>query len=292
MTCRHVASALSRHPQFYLRANTYGTQSLTFPHAAVEWAFHPDKTVDLAAALLALPRHTFDVIYFRLRPENAILGPVQTARVFCGEPVSLIGLFRLHPGKERNISFVHTGNIAVLPDPKEKIPIRDRITGELIEAEVYLVEAQTLDGLSGSPAFMHEIVELPQVILEKSPEGNIHPKAIGVVRLLGLYSGSWDGEPGTILAADRNLHSNQIRVPVGVGTVVPADRIVELIRDHPLMKKKREEWISAVKLQRAASQDSAIPPVPEPLTGDANPKHREDFNSLLGAAVKTRESKD
>jgi len=46
-----------------------------------------------------------------------------------------------------------TGNVAVLPDPIERIPIRDRTTGEIVEAEVYLVEAQTLDGLSGSTGF-------------------------------------------------------------------------------------------------------------------------------------------
>jgi hypothetical protein len=289
VTCRHVAKSLSRYERFYIRANTWGTQSYTLPAGKIEWAYHPDETVDLAATQFILPSHTFDAIYYRLESGTTVLGEEARSRVFCGEPISLIGLFRLHPGKERNISFVHTGNVAVLPDSKERIPIIDRMTGQPVEAEVYLVEAQTLDGLSGSPAFVHELIDLDDITLEKvSPVWSIHPKAFGVVRLLGLYIGSWDGEPGRILAEDRNLHGNK-RVPVGVGIVVPADRILELVREHPLLKKQHKEYTTAVLAQRAASQDSAIP---DPPTGDANPKHREDFNSLVGAAARKRERED
>ena len=39
--------------------------------------------------------------------------------------------------------------------------MRNKTTIETIDAQVYLVEAQTLDGLSGSPAFVHEIIDLP-----------------------------------------------------------------------------------------------------------------------------------
>jgi hypothetical protein len=184
---------------------------------------------------------------------------------------------------------VHTGNVAVLPDEYERIPLKDRTTGETIEAEVYLVEAQTLDGLSGSPAFVHEVIDLPGVSLELTKAG--HPKAFGAVRLLGLYTGSWDAEPGKLLAADRDLRG-QTRVPVGVGTVVPADRILELLGENPLMQKQRKDHINSqshLSDPWAASQDSAIP---DPATGDANPRHREDFNSLVSAAVKKPVSKD
>jgi len=282
VTCRHVAEALSKHPQFYIRANTQGGQSLAMPIQSLEWAYPDDGTIDLAATVFTLPASLFDVIYYRLHAASAVLTDDERARIHCGEPVSLIGLFRLHPGKQRNISCVHTGNVAVLPDPIERIPIRDRTTGEIVEAEVYLVEAQTLDGLSGSPVFLHEMIDLEQINLELRPQIYTHPKAFGVVKLLGIYSGSWDGEPGQILAADRGLHG-KIRVPVGMGTVVPIDQVEKLIREHPIMKKKNKEFIQSVLAQRAASQDSAIS---DPPSGDANPTHREDFKSLLGAAVK------
>lgn len=292
VTCRHVAKLLSKHREFFIRANTVGGESYTLGLKKMEWAYPDDDSVDLAATLYALPSHIFDVIYFRLDNTTCVLGPAAKSRVFCGEAISLIGLFRLHPGKQRNISFVHTGNVAVLPDEFERIPMRDRTTNETVEAEVYLVEAQTLDGLSGSPAFVHEVVDLPDINLDARAGKKVHPKAFGSVRLLGLYTGSWDGEPGKILAADRDLRGHN-RVPIGVGTVVPADRITNLLIEHPLMKKQRKEYISSRSHSPSdpwvAVQDSAIP---DPPTGDANPKHREDFNSLVGAAARKREQED
>lgn len=284
VTCRHVAKSLSKHPHFYIRANTKGGESYTLPVQNMDWAYHPDETVDIAAALFILPKHTFDVIYYRIEPLTTILGEDARKRVFCGEPISLIGLFRLHPGKQRNIAFVHTGNIAVLADPNEKIAIRDRSTDLIIESEFYLVEAQTLDGLSGSPAFVHEMIDLVDIKLETTERGDYHPCVFGAVKLLGLYTGSWDGEPGHILATDRTLHGSK-RVPVGVGTVVPADRIAELIREHPQMKKERKDFVTAVLVQRAASQDSAIQ---DPPTTDANPNHQEDFTRLVDVAARKR----
>jgi len=282
VTCKHVAKLLSKHSEFYIRANTRGG-AYTLSVKKIEWAYHPDETVDLAAASYALQPHIYDVIYFRLDAGSTVLGTKARSQVFCGEPISLIGLFRLHSGKQRNISFVHTGNIAVLPDEDERIPMRDRTTNEAVHAEVYLVEAQTLDGLSGSPAFVHEIADLPDIDDFGSPPRETI-KGFGSVRLLGLYTGSWDGEPGKILAEDRDLRGHGIRVPVGVGTVVPADRILELIKDDPTMKQKRKDYVTAQKADPwAAVQDAAIP---DPAVGDANPKHREDFNSLLDVAVK------
>jgi hypothetical protein len=275
VTCRHVAELLSRHDQFFIRANTLGGKSYTFPVQKMEWAFHPDESVDLASVCFVWPAHTFDVFYYRLERATAILED-DADYICCGEPISLIGLFRLYPGKDRNISIVHTGNIALLPDADERVPIQDRATGKIIESEVYLVEAQTLDGLSGSPAFVHEVIDLESIPLEATEKGTHFPKAFGQARLLGLYIGSWDAEPGRILAADRNLRGGN-RVPVGMGIVVPADRIVELVTEHPLMKKQREDYVRSLKgnhwgarqdgkplVSTHASQDSALP---DPPTG-------------------------
>ena len=58
------------------------------------------------------------------------------------------------------------------------------------------------------------------------------------------------------------------------------------------MKKQRDKYVSSRHQDNdpwAAKQDAAIP---DPAIGDANPKHREDFNSLLGAAVKKPAQED
>ena len=58
------------------------------------------------------------------------------------------------------------------------------------------------------------------------------------------------------------------------------------------MKKQRKDYVNSRRQDAdpwAVTQDAAIP---DPAIGDANPKHREDFNSLLGAAVKKPEPED
>lgn len=114
--------------------------------------------------------------------------------------------------------------------------MKGRITGKTVDVEVYLVEVQTLDGLSGSPVFLQETI-----MMDVGHE-TIRPVAFVQPILFGIYSGSWDGRPGDVLAADRDLQGGA-RVPVGVGTVVPIEHAIALLRDHPDMKKTREYWI-------------------------------------------------
>jgi hypothetical protein len=244
ITCRHVAETLSRHDKFYVRVNTVEGGSENIPMTKMEWSYHPDKSVDLAMIfILIIPPEKFDLRYARLYEEPFLL---KSERAACGDLISLIGLFRLHAGRQRNVPFVHSGHIAVLPDPKERVPIRDRITGELIMAEVYLVEAQTLDGLSGSPVFVHEVLHSPV----PGYPGDGVARLFGNVRFLGLYSGSWDGEPGQILAEDRDLRG-KTRVPVGVGIVIPVDKIVELVRDDDKLKKSADAYVQFRLLREA-----------------------------------------
>lgn len=169
--------------------------------------------------------------------------------VSCGDPINLVGLFRLHAGKNKMVPIVHTGHVATPADPTEPVPMIDRVTGKRIEAEVYLVEAQTLEGLSGSPAFIHEMTGLPF----KMPGTDAQPKAYGPVRLLGLYSGAWDAKPGEIIAQDRSLRGD-LRVPVGVGLVVPAEKMIELIREHPTLKAWRDKVVQDHLARNAAKQ--------------------------------------
>ncbi len=166
-----------------------------------------------------------------------------------------------------------------MADRNELVPIVDR-TGEVTRSEVYLVEAQTLDGCSGAPVFLHETVFLEN--FPAGPHGG-KPIAFRSVRLIGIYSGSWDGEPSKLLAEDRRLGPNR-RVPVGIGTVVPIDLLVKAIEEDEVMKKTRREFLAKREKENAATQDSSFPP-PVPAT-DENPSHREDFMSLVHAAVK------
>jgi Trypsin-like peptidase domain len=277
ITCRHVARALE--DDFVVRVNKRDGSSVPLPLSDVKWSYHPDKSVDLAATILPLDANVYDVCYFNFR----LIQPYDREKVLAGDPVSLVGLFRLHVGTKRNVPIVHSGHIAALPDPHEKIPVQDRTTGGVIEVEAYLVEAQTLEGLSGSPVFIQQFAQIPGLM---TPQGG-GVAAYGDGKILGLYSAAWDARPGEILAEDKNLKDDNLRVPIGMGIVVPGERITELINDDPEFETVRRDVRQHRLARRAATTDDAFP-----QSADANPRHREDFTALLNAAVKKPGSKD
>jgi hypothetical protein len=153
-----------------------------------------------------------------------------------------------------------------------------------VEVEAYLVQAQTLEGLSGSPVFIQQFSQIPGL----STPGGGGVAGYGDQKLLGIYQGAWDGEPGAILSADRNLKGDNLRVPVGMGIIVPGERILELVKNDPTFKEIQDDVRRHRLKKNAASADSAF----SPPTADANPNHLEDFKRLVGAAVKKREPED
>ena len=114
----------------------------------------------------------------------------------------------------------------------------------------------------------------------------------GTVRLLGVYQGAWDSHPGEILAADRNLKGD-VRVPVGMGVVIPIGRVVETIKGDERLKNFREEAKQHACTERAAKMDDAFSSSPSTEEGPvSNPNDREDFTSLLNAAAKKKKQGD
>jgi hypothetical protein len=56
------------------------------------------------------------------------------------------------------------------------------------------------------------------------------------VKLLGLWQAAWDAPAGEMLTAE---HGRQNTVPIGMGIVVPASKIIEVL-ELPAVQKKRE----------------------------------------------------
>ena len=218
VTCRHVAKRLQSMGRFVIRANMIAGGAEPFPVNNVHWIYHADQTIDLAA----MP---FDAIEgFDHAAYGIDNGPDHALdKAQCGDPINIVGLFRLDIDTSRSTQIVHNGHIAVQPDPNNKIPIRDRITGQRIAIEAYLVEAHTFQGLAGSPVFYHR---------SRANESNVADQGHLPVRarehLLGLYVGAWNGESGELLAKDKNWKGDQ-RVPQSMGLVIPTEEIVEML---------------------------------------------------------------
>jgi hypothetical protein len=167
-----------------------------------------------------------------------------------------VGLFRLMAGETSNMPIVHTGHIALIPDD-DKIPVRDCLnlsSAETRHMHGFLVELSNLQGLSGSPVFVrttinHKDVSLPNgaTVTCKWP--------LQMVHLLGVWQGSWDAPPDEVLAVEQR---RPVRVPVGMGIVVPAERILELL-ESPDLQAVRDEDEALWARSRAATPDADFP---------------------------------
>jgi len=246
VTARHVAKKVRPHGDVIVRVNKKGEDAVNFTVKDIYWAYHTDETVDVAVTPCNIDQNEFDVVYYNLA--DLVRPSAAPFRVQCGDPICIVGLFHWHSGSGRNTPIVHSGNIALLPDPKEKIPIKDRIGGQLQKVEAYLVEAQTFEGLSGAPVFQREMVAMRDLY----PEHNGGPPIVATgAQLLGVYAGAWEGEPSAPLASDRNWGPDK-RIPAGMGIVVPGERILEVVMNDPELKKYRAE----IHQKRRAERDT------------------------------------
>jgi hypothetical protein len=235
VTARHVAEQVVPEGDMVARINTPDGKSMEIEIDEIEWAFHPDPTVDVAITSLNLGASDFDLAYYNLA--DMVIPSSSPYRVQWGDPICIVGLFHWHTGASRNKPVVHSGTIAMLPDDTEKLPIKNRMTGKRQDVVAYLVEAQTFPGLSGAPVFQREMVSLSTF----NHNGGPAMVATGA-QLLGVYTGAWEGPPTDELANARGWKPDT-RIPAGMGIVVPAERIGEIIVGDPNLKKKRRKMI-------------------------------------------------
>lgn len=108
-------------------------------------------------------------------------------------------------------------------------PIATRWFGDM---EAYLIEARSIGGLSGSPVFVY----LPRVRVR----GNGLGMGGRAFYWLGLMHGHWDLP---VLKEDMVVEDNVSKeaVNMGIGIVVPASKILEIINSSFFMKLREAE---------------------------------------------------
>jgi hypothetical protein len=231
VTAKHVATRLQQQ-QFLIRVNdTRGTATFVRSGDA-RWWFHPsDESVDVAVLPWAPPEY----VEHKRVPIAMFLTEeiVQSKSIGTGDEVFITGLFIHLAGSARNLPIVRMGNIAMMPD--EPVPTS---VGSI---EAYLIEARSIGGLSGSPAFVRQTVSA----------------GIGGFYLLGLMHGHWDIPPEArddrVPEADEEA---QGRVNMGIAVVVPATKILEVL-SQPALAEMRETLDRQLERERAAAQGDA-----------------------------------
>ena len=263
VTARHVAERLQG-KDYYIRANKKdGTAIALQGRASDPWWFHPSERehVDAAVTLFSPMRLAeLDVEHI---PLGMFADPEIIAKrdIGIGDEVFITGLFTKVTETMKNIPILRTGAVAMIPG--ERIPFGDK----LIEA--YLIEARSIGGLSGSPVFVRETVQIPHQLFPKA--GMIVPLfGMGPIWFFGSVIGHWDLPSGfTTTEAEA--------VNMGISPIVPAHKIREIILQPELvemMKKVNDEM--RTKNQTGAKLD-LTESKEEPFTQD-------DFETALRKA--------
>jgi hypothetical protein len=151
VTARHVAKKVRPHGDVVIRVNKKGEDAVNFTVKDIYWAYHTDETVDVAVTPCSINQNEFDVAYYNLA--DLVRPSAAPYRVQCGDPICIVGLFHWHSGSGRNTPIVHSGNIALLPDPREKIPIKDRIAGQLQTVEALFGRSPDFRGIKRRAGF-------------------------------------------------------------------------------------------------------------------------------------------
>ncbi len=187
------------------------------------------------------------------------------------------GLFTKIPGYCKNLPVVRTGNVALMPDPGDLLPgvemteptPEGTLAKKYVNAEVYLVEARSIGGLSGSPAFVRASTpirvskdQLAEALPGCEEVGERRCYVTGPIYLLGLVHGHWD-----IPAAEKNemypqppILKGRDVVNMGFAVIVPARKIREVLY-HPglVEERQRADEKRQLELVGTTTPDSPLP---------------------------------
>jgi hypothetical protein len=290
VTAEHVVSGLlTRGHDIWLRVNLVNGKTAELKLDSQTFRYHPKNGLEPTDVAVypfisrLIDERTgeatdADIRSFPLNGEGGLLPTDLFRQRYMGRggEISIIGLFRSHYGHNRNIPIVRVGNIAALP--------QEPVSTKLGFISAYLIEARSIAGLSGSPvmAMADNALELIQGIAKR-------PLVHGGAALLGLMHGHFDVpnlNEDVVMDEEEPTRS----VHTGIGVVIPVEKIVETIQ-HPELVAMRKERVKEIR-KTGATADLATDPSAASHANDGDPTHREDFNSLLLAAVQKRESED
>ena len=204
------------------------------------------------------------------------------------DDVMMIGRFVDYQGVETNAPAVRFGHISILD---AHIKQRTGYVGRSI-----VLDMHSRSGFSGSPVFIYRT--LGSHFLEEKPNSIL----IGgghYFKLLGIHWGQfpelWElkNKYGVKSSAQREAalveDGQYVEGLSGMTLVIPSANIRDILYLPELeaMRDKREDEILRVYGSQLATAPKAESAAPK----DKNPKHKEDFNSLLDKAVTRKKSK-
>jgi hypothetical protein len=292
VTAEHVISGmLTRDMDIHCRVNRRDGVGEVIKLPPDRWWFHPDEhqRTDVAVLPMGMPQDLLDHEYIPVvnMPRH------EDRRPRLGEEVFILGLFRSHYGKQRNVPIVRIGNISALPEE----PVWTKYCGH---TDAYLIEARSISGLSGSPVFKNaeglmpfpkqptdaSLSDVERIMNERRAREEIDWLDWEFV---GLVHGHFDVSSLDEDMVTEDSPGSSAGINTGIGIVIPADKIKQTLF-QPDLKEERKAMVEKAKDTHGATPDLDLSDASEqePHAKADNPQHKEDFNRLLNAATSDR----
>jgi hypothetical protein len=240
----HLYAVVNRHTVFrkgmeepVLRINTKDGGYAILETKREEWIGHPDGD-DIAICPIYLDTSLYEVDYFG---RGFVIDDefMETYNVGAGDEVIMVGRFRTHAGKKKNLPTVRFGNIAAMNEE----PLYNPFTK--LKQESYIVEMRSMSGFSGSPVLLWIPRASTRWRTLNHPEEPGKSWVTGFTHLYhGLLGINWGQivykEKAKDLETDRTL---VIEMDSALAGVVPVSKLMELIDSEEMieMRKKKDE---------------------------------------------------
>ena len=224
LTAKHVLDSLAHRgvDEVLIRFNYRDGIARWVSSRIADWQYHPTEPSSVDVALFNISGFAdAGQIDHGVYPIAGFATPelIREEEIGIGEETFIVGMFVHHHGNTKNIPIVRIGNIAAMPE--------EQVVSGIGAIDAYLVEARSIGGLSGSPVFVNlgllrvkggivEVVQMHPSVADR--------RAVGRIYLLGLMHGHYDEQ----------------HVNMGIGIVVPASRILEVVNQEAILETERQ----------------------------------------------------
>jgi len=261
-----------------IRLNTMDGQTEILEFGPEDWYFIP-KFHDIAALPLSIkPHHKAKILEDSFLSTEEFLSEKEIGP---GDDVMMIGRFVDYDGIQTNKPAIRFGHIS-MADASIRQP-------NGFDGGSFVIDMHSRTGFSGSPVFVYRTLGSEFLNFQKK----ILTGASHTMALLGIHWGQfpelWElHEKRVTNAVDETsliVDGGYVDGLSGMTCVSPAYAIRRVL-DLPKLQSIRA--VVEENLEKEIGPASSIPRAEiaeEPPTTEGNPNHREDFNSLLDAAV-------
>jgi hypothetical protein len=235
VTAEHVVSGLlSKNHEVWLRINNVNSGPDEIKIQPSDWWYHPNSEeakTDVVVCPIDLDA-VADISPVPISGPESVAATRQVIdeiNIGVGDEIIVTGLFRSHYGRQRNIPIVRVGNIAMLDGD----PVRTDYCGY---TDGYLIEARSIGGLSGSPAFVH----IPAIRTVQGKTKLHGGKRIFQLYLLGLVHGHFDVDDLNSDVVLEDPKDSTSGIHSGIAVVIPVEKIIETIMQPDLVEIRRQ----------------------------------------------------